>query len=345
MIEGSSQIAINTKDKNGYTPLHNSILRKKVELTQDIIRLGADVNIEFTDYLYSETPVVMAISNANTEMVELLIIAGANVNAQNHNLQTALHIAVQLGKIEMVKLLLSFTARTDIKDYRGNTPLHVAAMNLHADIVQILLENKVEIDAQDNAGNTALHLVLWRDADIAQLLLNKGADTMIKNNVEETALKNLFRFNSILLESEMATKLLKNSLRLYIGKFIEAGWSRFDMLRNELGGNFVVVETIDAMVNKIVAQEEVQVQASIGIIDALYPNAAKMAPSSLVLRLLNILEDFPAGSAAVSATSSQDYIDDEKPPVIKITGDRKRDEMENDCEIAQYNQSTKRLRY
>jgi hypothetical protein len=77
----------------------------------------------------------------NTELLDLMIQHGADVNAQVTGVATysmriarspsdaegitALHAAVQAGRVDMVRYLLDHGARADIVDASGRTPLDV----------------------------------------------------------------------------------------------------------------------------------------------------------------------------------------------------------------------------
>lgn len=67
-----------------------------------------------------------AISLGNKEIVELLIIKGAELNTQYKFGWTALHSAVEFQNVEIVKLLLDKGARTDIKSKSNETALELA---------------------------------------------------------------------------------------------------------------------------------------------------------------------------------------------------------------------------
>jgi len=94
-------VDVNTKDKDGYTPLHLAN------------------NIEFT---------------------KLLIARGADVNANNKNGSTPLHMAVftRKGRKEIVEILIANGADVNSKDIYGQTPLSLAIENDNNDIVELL---------------------------------------------------------------------------------------------------------------------------------------------------------------------------------------------------------------
>ena len=78
-----------------------------------------------------------AVWQKNTEIVKLLLSAGAKVT-QSHHL---LHYAVLHRHKEMVSLLISAGCIINLRDENGDTPLIVAAKTHQVDIARILLQN------------------------------------------------------------------------------------------------------------------------------------------------------------------------------------------------------------
>jgi len=75
-------------------------------------------------------------------------------------------------------------------DERGFTPLVLATYLNQKDVTELLLANGADINAQDAMmGNTALMGVCFKGShELAKLLVEKGADTTLKNKQGETAL-------------------------------------------------------------------------------------------------------------------------------------------------------------
>ena len=82
------------------------------------------------------------------DMVELLLVRGADVNMQNyyamqdHDGWTALICASSYGRTEIVKLLLNYRADINIKDNNGNTAIIHASSNGHQAVVKLLEDYK-----------------------------------------------------------------------------------------------------------------------------------------------------------------------------------------------------------
>lgn len=343
-------ININEQNKYHYTPLQLCILLNALELVTLLIDLGADPNITtIADYV-PKVPLNMAISSGNTRIIKSLVDAGANIDLQDSCGLTQLHEAVLSEDTVIAELLLSLGAKADIKTNTGMTPLHFAACKNNFYMVPCLLKYKVDIDAVDNNGNTPLHFALLRNDEIAEYLLNEGADLFIKNNAGESALKKAVlgsEFNELArrpIERSLSSK--KKSLLVFINKLVEADSGRFDMLCAELGADFASVTTADDMVTKIVAQDPVQIERIIGIIEAMYFNTAKMPLPSLVSRLFDALDYSPAQECAASssAASSSACIDDEQPPLVRIIPVTKKGERVRGSRRDEYEGSTNKFR-
>lgn len=66
---------------------------------------------------------------------------GADVRAQNHDGNTALHLAAAHGHQTIGQLLLRHGADVTAQNHDGNTALHTAEQNGHQAMVQLLLEH------------------------------------------------------------------------------------------------------------------------------------------------------------------------------------------------------------
>lgn len=112
------------------------------------------------------------------EIVEALIAAKADVNAQNNEGSTALMWATDMRALPILRALLKAKPDVNVKNKKGVTALMVAAARpqYSAPIEQeLLLEPKIEVNAKDNEGLTAL-TVAWEfgSEEVVPLLKNAG---------------------------------------------------------------------------------------------------------------------------------------------------------------------------
>jgi ankyrin repeat protein len=120
-----------------------------------------------------------------------LVRSGVDVNRFTPEGLTPLMIASGLGQSQMVDLLLTAGAQVlAVEPRAGATALHKAALSGNPDVVGLLLDHGAFIDQQSPIlGHTALmDAVVYKHEDVVRLLLKRGARTTIRNHWHETAL-------------------------------------------------------------------------------------------------------------------------------------------------------------
>lgn len=111
-----------------------------------------------------------------SEIVQLLIDHGADINSASKGGFTSLLVAVSIGSVAMVRLFLETGAdmRGDVEDH---TPLIFAATYGHAEIMMPLLDVGAEINAHSKSGWTPLTTAArYGHLDCVRYLLDRGAD-------------------------------------------------------------------------------------------------------------------------------------------------------------------------
>ncbi len=118
-----------------------------------------------------------AASEGDVERIRSLLAAGAKVNEQGRDGQTALHLAVKGGHKGVVELLIAKGADVNAKDQYETTPLHLAASAGHKEIVQLLLSGGADVNAlQGEIRWTPLHSAcVFGHTEVAELLIQNGA--------------------------------------------------------------------------------------------------------------------------------------------------------------------------
>jgi outer membrane protein OmpA-like peptidoglycan-associated protein len=79
-----------------------------------------------------------AVYLGNEQAVNLLLRAGARVNAPDEYGATALHWAAQTGRYKIAKILLNNGASCQARDFRGATPKDWAMMSSQYDLVRLI---------------------------------------------------------------------------------------------------------------------------------------------------------------------------------------------------------------
>ncbi|KAF5862092.1 hypothetical protein ETB97_012157 [Aspergillus alliaceus] len=125
---------------------------------------------------------------AHNQVLELLLdirAVRADINAQNANGDTVLHLAIaRFGTIAAIRLLLKAEASTNIKGRQGRTPL-LYALYLEQEAVATLLLNKdSDPYSLDNNGSSALHYAIASERislGFIERLLSAGVDVNWKD--------------------------------------------------------------------------------------------------------------------------------------------------------------------
>ena len=152
------------------------------------------------DHAFGATPLLAAVSQGNREMVDVLLRAGADIDARSHwwagsfgvldagndlaaflierGATVDINAAARLGMLDRVRALLA--ANPDAVHARGGdgqTPLHVAAT---VAIAELLVDHGADIDARDvdHESTPAMYAVRDRQ-DVARMLVARGARTDI----------------------------------------------------------------------------------------------------------------------------------------------------------------------
>jgi ankyrin repeat protein len=93
---------------------------------------------------------------------------------------TPLHAAVDCNAIDYAKVLIEeYHANVNVQDINGETPLHIAAKDNYLNIIDLLLQSNADISLRNNFDKTAQDLEISQEA--WQLLEN---ERIVRKNVE-----------------------------------------------------------------------------------------------------------------------------------------------------------------
>jgi ankyrin repeat protein len=171
--------------ERGVTELMNAVDLGDLETVTTLLANGANPDAQNENL---NTALIYAVQNENIELVRVLL----NYDAEDHQNgfgDTAVIIAARIGNDEIIHELLSADISSDVQNNQGDTALIVAARNENLEIVQELLDtDEIVIDIPNNQGDTAL-IVATRNGklEIVRELSEYGADYDIKNNQGDTA--------------------------------------------------------------------------------------------------------------------------------------------------------------
>jgi ankyrin repeat protein len=95
------------------------------------------------------TPLGEAARTANTQILSMLLKAGADPKAANAEGETALHAVARTGNVEAAKLLLKAGADIEAREtWGGQTPLHWAASQDQPDMVRFVISKGADPDSR-----------------------------------------------------------------------------------------------------------------------------------------------------------------------------------------------------
>ncbi len=152
-----------------------------------LLENGAEINAR---NLQLETPLLLAIKNGRSGIVDLLIKKKADVNAAGKDRTAPLHIASEKGNLSYINKLYS-TGKLDlnIRNRDNATALQLASENQHIEVVKRLVELGAELNTKRNDGWSPLYTAAYNgDYNTAVFLLSKGADLDGRNEVSKVVL-------------------------------------------------------------------------------------------------------------------------------------------------------------
>jgi serine/threonine-protein phosphatase 6 regulatory ankyrin repeat subunit B len=238
LAEGGADL--NLTDRDGTTPLLMSLLNSHFDLAAYLIGKGANVNK--WDW-YGQTPLYAAVDlntvphggrpdrpsldlTPGTEVIKMLLKAGANPNAQLKLAQpyravgpdrgadgmitigsTPLLRAAKAFDVDAIKLLIEGGAVVDLPNNAGYTPVMAAAglgsrdhdtrgrfltedvQTKSIEALRVLIKAGADVNARDNRGQTPVHgAAFWGWTDVVQFLADNGAKLDVKDNQGKTPL-------------------------------------------------------------------------------------------------------------------------------------------------------------
>jgi len=128
-------------NRRKWTGLHVATYYNRAALVKELIKAGADVNMQVTDVAIpgnsNYTALHCAASKCYTTIIMELIKGGADVNIASSDGTTPLHMAAEKGhEAGVVALMYAADINAVMRD--GHTPLSVAVHKKHERIVELL---------------------------------------------------------------------------------------------------------------------------------------------------------------------------------------------------------------
>jgi len=121
-------------------PLNQAVVDGDIDRVKSDISSGADVNSKYMGW----TLLHIAVRNKRTEIAQLLIDKGADVNAKDNRGRAPVHLAVEFGQKAIVEALIAKGADLNIIDGRADNALTLARKNNQKEIAELLIKNGAE---------------------------------------------------------------------------------------------------------------------------------------------------------------------------------------------------------
>ncbi|XP_050688189.1 serine/threonine-protein phosphatase 6 regulatory ankyrin repeat subunit C-like isoform X2 [Eriocheir sinensis] len=174
-----------TKDNRGDIPLFLAVDASHQGLVRELVFHHGPEQVKSVRANTRDTVLHVACRKKDTDMVKVLVDAGASTDAQNAAGQTPLHIAAEEGDEATVKFFYSVHANPNITDKFDRTPIHVAAENGFTPVVDLLAEKfKASVMDRTKDGSTLVHIAsLHGHPDTVMAFLRKGVPLHMPNKM------------------------------------------------------------------------------------------------------------------------------------------------------------------
>lgn len=208
---------IEKQDKEDYTPLFLGVMYEQTSTVQLLLAKGANPDARRSED--GDTPLMIAASrgdlellcilldsgaeiecrndegrtalmrSANAQITEKLLDAGADIEAKDRHSVNALMLAAVDGKVDVTKTLLAHGADMEERWEAGQTPLIIAAQSGHTNMVELLLEQGADVNALCNMNRSAVHYAAENGhTGSVRRLLSYAANINVQDTAGDTPL-------------------------------------------------------------------------------------------------------------------------------------------------------------
>jgi ankyrin repeat protein len=160
LLERRADVSISSVDRSEL-PLHHAARFGRdnvVVLLAEITKLAGLIDAPNT---LGFPALQLAAAGGHLDIVKLLLKLRASASSRNQlrGGVTALHGAILAGATELAEILMLFGAEVDATDQLGRSPLYGAAQRCDAQCLALLLRNRADPHQRDQSGITPLDMV------------------------------------------------------------------------------------------------------------------------------------------------------------------------------------------
>ncbi|MBQ0052425.1 MAG: ankyrin repeat domain-containing protein [Treponema sp.] len=195
--------------------IHELIMQGRYEEAKDRFKSKSDINAQDQD---GNTALHLAAKVNEADLVSFLIIKGADTEIRNNNDDTALHLAIKNDCIDASKVLAIVHGDIFAKDGNGNMALELALAKGDQWYDAMITQQTGEV--RDVDGQSIVHyFVKTRDEKAIKRCIQIGVPLSIKDNKGKTPLSLAFESADNSTSIRIAAQLILGNAQLVRGDF------------------------------------------------------------------------------------------------------------------------------
>ncbi|XP_068609576.1 nuclear factor of kappa light polypeptide gene enhancer in B-cells inhibitor, alpha a [Brachionichthys hirsutus] len=174
--------------EDGDTLLHLAIIHEATDHALQMIKLSHNHPFLNAQNHQRQTALHLAVVTEQLPVVERLLKAGADPRLADDSGNSSLHIACKKGSLACFGLITQSCQRhlasiVSFPNYNGHNCLHLSSINGYISLVENLVQLGADINAQEQcSGRTSLHLAVdMQNPTLVRCLLDLGADVNCVN--------------------------------------------------------------------------------------------------------------------------------------------------------------------
>uniref|UniRef100_A0A7N6FKL3 E3 ubiquitin-protein ligase MIB2 n=1 Tax=Anabas testudineus TaxID=64144 RepID=A0A7N6FKL3_ANATE len=152
-ILGRARQLVDVKKEDGFSALHLAALNNHRDVAEILIKEGrCDINIRNNR---NQTPLQLAVTQGHTDLVQLLVAEGADVNMEDEDGDTAMHVSLLRPQLANIKEQRNNANKINASGLMGNTELSVGAA-----MACFLAQEGADINYANHKGKSPLDLAI-----------------------------------------------------------------------------------------------------------------------------------------------------------------------------------------